>query len=311
MKGGFKAFEFSQSEQKGIWALVLIIILSFGGFKIYYSFFKDQIDRISEEELNAIITEIRNSEQNDRLNQNSAQYFKLFPFNPNTINYDSLRLLGFSVTLSKRFLKFRSSLGGFKSKNEVKKIYGLSDSFYLTLEPFIVLVQDSTTVLEGLKSQYEILEAGINDSREIKVLRKENEVDSTYFIELNSATEQELMRIRGIGEVLSKRIIKFREAIGGFLTVNQLYEVYGVDSQNLDFKRLELMVDTSIIRKINVNTASIIEFSNHSFISKYQSKIIVAYREQHGYFNNISDVMATKAFTKSQFLMVSPYLTTQ
>jgi competence ComEA-like helix-hairpin-helix protein len=119
-----------------------------------------------------------------------------------------------------------------------------------------------------------------------------------------------LKSIQGIGTVLASRIFRFREKLGVFVSPNQLYEVYGLDS--LVVSRLletAYFEDDFVPAQININTCSENELSSHPYVSKPIAKAIVAYRFQHGHFNAVEDIRQIKLVDAAIFSKISPYLT--
>jgi len=110
-----------------------------------------------------------------------------------------------------------------------------------------------------------------------KPYKKKNYVHLS--IELNSADTTELKSLRGIGSGFARRIVKFRDKLGGFYCKEQLLEVYGLDENIFNLIKDEVLVDASTIKKIKVNELSIKELKNHPYISYYQALAIVNLRD--------------------------------
>ncbi len=124
---------------------------------------------------------------------------------------------------------------------------------------------------------------------------------------LNRADAAMLSQIYGIGPVLSERIIKYRNWLGGFVHHDQLKEVYGLTDETID----ELILQTYIQQPpatIDVNTDSIKTLAQHPYIDFDLARSIVHYRRQHGDYQNLSDLKNIKLFNDSLFQKLSPYL---
>lgn len=304
MKGWFRVFEFSQREQKGIWMLVTLIILSYVGFHLYDDFFDESIENFSKEEFDKVASKLNPNEKENQI-ENITE-IELFEFDANKIGFDSLLSLGFSEPLSKRYVKFREAIGGFKSVDDIKKVYGLNDSIFRAIESYIVIQASDTSMAENSNLR-------VNENSKTNDLPNKDQVvtkrySSELIIELNSASADELRKIKGIGETLSNRIIKYRDAIGGFYKANQIFNVYGVDSVGLDLENVTFKIDTALITRVDINKGEASDLANHLFISSYQAKILIAYRKQHGDFRSKLDVAASKAFTDEELQVVLPYL---
>jgi len=205
-----------------------------------------------------------------------------FSFNPNTISEDSLRLLGLSEKLVKTWINYREKVGDFTTKYEVKKVYGLSDQEFQRLSNFIEL------------------------ELKIESTQKE-EIIST--IDLNTASKEELMTAKGIGNVFSDRIIEHRERIGGFVSIDQLNEVYLIDEEWLVQYRHQFKANSSKIVKLNLNTIGFKELLKHPYFSYSQTRLIINFREQHGKFTSIEQIKEFNLIKPKHYRKIAPYLT--
>jgi|GEM_PF-5602095 len=137
----------------------------------------------------------------------------------------------------------------------------------------------------------------LKNERVEEVQREENPLETEHnpvakkkiSIEVNSATAQQFQQLRGIGPVLSKRIIKYREAIGGFRSIDQIASVYGIEAQVYEAFRPSLTIVPISIPKINVNTASESELAAHVVIHPKLASQIVNYREKIALFSGEED----------------------
>ncbi len=127
-------------------------------------------------------------------------------------------------------------------------------------------------------------------------------------LKLNSCSEEDLKKLRGIGEKLSKRIVKFRKKLGGFVSIKQLEEVYGLPSETYESIKDNFIVDIESITKINVNKASYDKLKKHPYIKNRLAKQLVNYRKQHGAFKSIGDIEKIKSIPKKTLDKIEPYL---
>jgi DNA uptake protein ComE-like DNA-binding protein len=128
--------------------------------------------------------------------------------------------------------------------------------------------------------------------------------------DINTVTAEGLRSIQGIGEVLSLRIIKFRNKLGGFISIGQCEEVYGLEREVIKRLSKQIFIEKDFApKKININTATIKELVAHPYMSYECSKIIVRYREKHGCYSSIKEV--SKFFEKNniKYKKAAPYLT--
>jgi competence ComEA-like helix-hairpin-helix protein len=131
--------------------------------------------------------------------------------------------------------------------------------------------------------------------------------------DLNLADSARLLKIYGIGPVLSSRIIRYRDKLGGFVRHDQLFEVYGLDSAVVQrVSNSSLIGDSLILRKINLNSDDAEwRLAAHPYLSKSKAKVIVAYRFQHGSFSSVEDIRKIQSIDEKTFLKIQPYLTVE
>jgi competence ComEA-like helix-hairpin-helix protein len=221
----------------------------------------------------------------------------LFRFNPNKVTIEEMDSLGIPVKVSQRIANYRSKGGSFKIRSDLSKIYGLDSSLFATLEPFIDLPLSS---------------AKRESSKPVQLARK-SPVPTTKAIirfDLNTADTTQLNSVYGIGPALARRIVVYRNRLGGFVHPDQLYEVWGLDSATV-----ERTLTTSEItpafrpRMININTISERELASHPYMKPKTARLIVAYRFQHGNFASIEDLEKIKLLDTKTFERIRAYLT--
>ena len=142
-----------------------------------------------------------------------------------------------------------------------------------------------------------------------KTIYINNYSNDNIILGLNSADSVDLRKIRGIGKVLSKRIVKYRNILGGFYSIDQLKEVYGIDSLLYEEIKTNFNIDTNLIEKININMINEEELSKHPYISRYEAKGIITYREyKNGRINNLKDLLQNNILTMDAYNRVYKYL---
>jgi len=127
-------------------------------------------------------------------------------------------------------------------------------------------------------------------------------------INLNSCDTSQLISLPGIGPVLSVRIIKYRNLLGGFATVDQLREVYGLSAETFDLIKGRVIADTTLINRININTAAYKELSRLPYFEKYEVTAILKYRELNGRIEGVNDLTVNKLIPVEKVPKVRPYL---
>jgi DNA uptake protein ComE-like DNA-binding protein len=218
---------------------------------------------------------------------------ELFKFDPNTLDSAGWVALGFSPKQSASILKYRNAGAKFRKPEDIKKLYMMTDERYEELQPFIEIKTISDTKAERKFQEYP---------------KWEKPTYEPIIVELNTADSALLVKINGVGPSYAKRILKYREQLGGYISKNQLFEMYKMDSANilpiLDF----VEVDTTIRVRINVNTADYKQLLNHPYIDPNLAKAIVNYRQQHGKYKKLEDLKKIQILSEEIYIKLSAYL---
>jgi competence ComEA-like helix-hairpin-helix protein len=125
---------------------------------------------------------------------------------------------------------------------------------------------------------------------------------------VNTADTTTLISLPGIGSKLATRIITFREKLGGFYSVEQIGETYGLPDSTFQKIKQYLKLDNVSVKKININTATVDEMKAHPYIKYSLANPIVAYRNEHGMFSTIEDIKKVMAVTDEVYKKIAPYL---
>jgi competence protein ComEA len=205
----------------------------------------------------------------------------LFSFDPNTLSFDSLILLGIPEKLAGRLINYRKSGASFRVKSDLTKVYGFPEDIYASLLPFISLpdsVSKSTKIPETL-------------------------------LDINFTDEQALVSCANIDVALAKRIVKYRQLLGGFIHEDQLAEVYGIIT-DLQF-RIEACVFVRkgfTPKKVRLNNADENTLKTHPYISDALADDILRYREVNGAINSIEELAGFKSANTADFEKLISYL---
>ena len=226
----------------------------------------------------------------------SQEIIPLSHFDPNTISFDSLILKGLLMHTAKNLISYREAGGTFNKSDDLRKVYGMTDSIWAVLQPWIQIKNPRPLPKipnTGKADQNQFARSKITSPRNL------NQVDSIWF-----------KTIYGIGPVLSQRIVKYRDILGGFVDEIQLYEVYGLSPEVIKrvLERASLDHDSSDIRKLNINQADSQQLARHPYISYQLARAIVAFREQHGSYQSVEELKKIHLIEDSTYLRVIPYL---
>ncbi|HRG87555.1 MAG TPA: helix-hairpin-helix domain-containing protein [Chitinophagales bacterium] len=134
--------------------------------------------------------------------------------------------------------------------------------------------------------------------------------DAVYVLDINTADAAGFEKLNGIGPVLATRIIKFRTVLGGFASVAQLHEVYGLPDST--YKRIshQLTVKAGEVQQLNINTGSYKDFKAHPYLRPF-AKDIESYRNKNGSYKQTTDLKNITGITDSIYRKVAPYITVE
>lgn len=146
--------------------------------------------------------------------------------------------------------------------------------------------------------------AAVSQSRQTS--RKQN--GSRPLMDLNTCDSAALESLPGIGPVLSVRIIKYRNLLGGYASVNQLIEVYGLPPETFEIIKGRLFADSLSVRKININSAVYKELSRFPYLENYDVTAILKFRQIQNKINNIGELVQNKVLSPEKAARIKPYL---
>jgi len=127
-------------------------------------------------------------------------------------------------------------------------------------------------------------------------------------IDINSSDSATLVKLPGIGPVLSARIIKYRNFLGGYARIDQLKEVYGLPEETYEIVKGRVFADTTLVKKININTAEYKEVSRIPYLEKYEVTSILKYRQLSGRINSLEELTGNKILTPEKAAKMGAYL---
>lgn len=204
-----------------------------------------------------------------------------FRFDPNTVTAEQLAQLGVRDYLAGNILSYREKGGKFRRAEDLLKIYGMDMQTYSKLEPWI---------------QTEVVPAPVREPVAITV-------------DLNLADSLQLLSLSGIGPVFASRILRYRQSLGGFYSVSQLEEVYGMTPERFSGIEGNVRINPGEIRLLRLNYADFNELRAHPYLSADQARRIVRSRSETGPFESPGELLSREALDSVTFLRVKPYLT--
>jgi competence protein ComEA len=297
MKAWLRAlFSVSSLEQKGMLLLIVIILVLLCAHAWYVHhapIHPVEKDTLLIRDLMAFEKQLAkaNNDQGDSVPdhvEKSGEPYELFFFDPNTASAGDFRRLGLSNHVIQNILKYRMHGGRFYEKQDLKKIYGMHAEVYERIEPFI----------------------NIEDHWLSRTSSNRKDYPKSMFVpaDINTADSVALIKLRGIGPVLSSRIIRYRKLLGGFYDTEQLKEVYGLPDSILGEIKQRFYADTSAIVKISLNNASEKELAKHPYIGKYAASGIVRYRSEVHLIKTVDELKTNGLIPSGNLKKLKKYL---
>ena len=218
-------------------------------------------------------------------------------FDPNTVDSMTLLHLGFKPWQAKNMLKYRAKGGRYRQKEDMKKLYGMTDSMYIALEPYICIQQDSIAV-----------DSAQVDTIHLDSLPKWRSIKKDTILNLRTADTTELKLIRGIGSYRAKMIVRYREQLGGYARVEQILEARGMDKVVADSILPHFYIDSVVLNKMPVNKIRPEVLHRHPYLSFEQAKAIYEYRRRHIRIKSAEELKKIKGLSPSDIEKISIYL---
>jgi len=216
------------------------------------------------------------------------EQLQYFAFNPNHLKLEGWLQLGLTEKQAQGIVNYRVKGGSFKLKSDLQRMYTISDKKYQELYPYILLPET------------------IDHRRESR--EPEIEESAMILIDLNDADSMDLVALKGIGPVFASRILKYRKLLGGYCTLEQLHEVWGLPDSTVETISSALAIKNPELEKINLNSSTIEELAAHPYIDWNLARGLVNYREQHGEFSSMNDLNKIYLFNDSLIQRILPYL---
>jgi competence ComEA-like helix-hairpin-helix protein len=293
-------FELTVRERKGTFIILLISIAFWflPDFLQRMDFQKDKEIRFTnltadfllekEEVNNEIALERRDDEKKIKRN--------LTFFDPNKLDEEEWKDLGVRPKTAQTIVRYVSKGGTFRKPEDLRKIWGMEETLCRKLIPFVKFTPE-------IKASNQLSKYGKRDT----VFSKKQRFGNTPIF-INQADSTQWESLPGIGPALAHRIVAYREKLGGFVSVEQLTEVWNLPDSVFQKIKNRLKPD-DFYKKMDINSCGKAEFGRHPYFGFRLAKIIVNYREQHGLFQTLEDIQKIALIDKIQFEKMRPYLT--
>jgi len=284
-------FKFTNEQNKALLFLFSVIVV-LQGIYFFADFSSDAVeDDKQKQQWLSLQSKI------DILKKEKAEYVvKIYPFNPNFITDYKGYKLGMSVVEIDRLLLFRKQNKYVNSAEEFQKVTKVSDSLLNTISPYFKFPSwvNSKKEFKGFSNSYQ---------------KKFSSGEKIVLKDINKATQEDLIKIYGIGEVTSLRILKEREVLGGFAIMEQIRLVWGLSPEAIEGLLSHYKVDkVPVFKKLDINNASLKEISQFHYFNYGLARSIITYRSMNGDFKNIEDLIKIKDFPVENAKIISLYL---
>lgn len=286
--GNKKWLDFNKNQRKGLLAFFVLILL-FQGVYFFVSF-KDNFIEDSPEKSEWLSNQV----WIDSLKTIEKPSYQMYPFNPNFITDFKGYQLGMSVEEIDRLHEFRKENKYVNSVKEFQAVTQVSDSLLAVVSPYFKFPEWVSNPKNSSFQKFEKFE-----KKQEKIVVKD----------LNTATQEDLIKVRGIGEKLSERILKYKATLGAFVSMKQLSEVWGLSDEVIEELNKYFIVSyISEVKKIKINELSIKELGQFPYFKYPVSKNIVTYRSMNGEIRNADDLAKIPDFPIEKIEIIVLYL---
>lgn len=242
--------------------------------------------------------------------QSTTTAARPFPFNPNQADSLTLIRVGLPGWQVHNLLKYRRKGGRWRSADDFRRLYGLTDEAYRRLRPYLRIAPEAAA--NASNSKRNTAPTTLTDAMARKETLPEHWVKRTdkyaegTVLALNEADTTSLKHIPGIGSYYAGKIVRYREALGGFIRLSQLEEIEGLPT---GITRWFTLAPHSAPRRRNLNQCTFKELVRHPYLSYEQVKDIFNHRRHYGPIRSWDDLRLFPHFTDADFERLRPYFT--
>ena len=226
--------------------------------------------------------------------RNEPVALNLHTFDPNTADSIELLQLGFPKNVAHNILAYRRKGGMFRTPEKLSAVYGMTPELFSRAKPYISIALQSSADRTGQK-----------DTASKPLYVAQPKLAKGTIVDLNAADTTLLKKVPGIGSGYAKAIVRYREQLGGFVSVSQVSEIKSIPSDALAW--FEVKPNHSV-RKIDVNSGGVEKLTRHPYINFYQAKAIVEYRRKRGDIKSVRQLGFMGQFSEADIKRLEPYL---
>lgn len=222
---------------------------------------------------------------------------KLSAFDPNTADSTLLLSLGLQPWQVRSIYRYRDKGGIYRQPSDFARLYGLTVKQYKELLPYIHISDEYKPAAE-VYGRTDAVRSGRD------TLRYPVKLQPGQYVTLDDADTASLRKVPGIGRYYASRIVRYRNDLGGYVSVAQLSEIEGIPEAALSYFR----VTGGAVRKLNLNRLTLNELKHHPYINFYQARRIIDYRRLKGPLHSIDDLRLLKDFSQRDIERLRPYV---
>lgn len=231
---------------------------------------------------------------------------ELRPFDPNEADSALLCRIGLPGWMARNVVRYRQKGGVFRKPEDFRRIYGMTDERFEMLRPYIRIARRDTATTPAIADKIQPDTTSKDSTRKpaIPLFQHVRKYPAGTIIELNQADTTELKKIPGVGSVIARMIVKYRTHLGGYYSVSQLKDI----RLRADLLEPWFRVDTTAIRRINLNRGGTASLRRHPYINFYQARAIVEWRKEHGPLKDLTPFEQHPDFTKEDLERLGHYV---
>ena len=296
---------FSFSKKETVAAIILVVLI--GGFIVLPYVYKTNNSKpVLDKNLQDQVAKLQKAAtvSDSGVDEGSTQSFQLsntvietkfalFEFDPNTLDAAGWKRLGVRDKTINTIFNYRSKGGKFRKPEDISKIWGLRPIEAERIIPYARINTPQSNYAKSTFTSYEPSKKAIS------------------IIDINTASVNDMRNIPGMENGLQYRIAKFREKLGGFISLEQVKETYGMSDSAFEAMQPYIKFVPTAVVKLNINTASDMELNAHPYITKPVAKAIALYRTQHGNYQSVADIKKIAFIKDEVFQKIAPYLTVE
>ncbi len=290
MKNIRSHFVFNKSQRNGIFLLVMIIVI----LQLIYFFGSRSTTPVTITE-DPELAVFQKKTDSIKLAKQAGDTLRIFPFNPNFLTDYRGYTLGMTVEEIDRLHAFREGDKWINSTKDFQEVTGVHDTVLERISPYFRFPDWVTNSQTSVTTRQTVIR---------------NETASAEKQDLNSASVEDLIEVRGIGGTLANRIVNYRNRIGGFVNDTQLKDIYGLNYEARDALQKSFTVKNApAIELLNINTASVLQLSEVPYFNYELAREIVNYRLLHEGISSFEELAKIKDFPSEKIDRIALYLT--